>query len=180
MQREASTTLDAIARLFPRFAELAASRVPEHVLAPATSSEVDAIEARAGVPLPNSYKQLLQITRGFWLMGGVVQFGTQHPFFHRFPALEKLTLQQRSVVAMKGGPWPPASEGMLCFAEFFMEADGDQVLFDVSRGAVDGEYPIMYWAHEGRPPSVRKVADSFAQFMDECLSYSAFQSEDND
>lgn len=180
MQREASTTLNAIARLFPRFAELAARCDPEHVLAPATAVEVEAIEARVGVPLPNSYKQLLQITRGFWLSGGGVQFGTQHPFFHRFPALEKLTLQQRSVVAMKGGPWPPASEGMLCFAEFFMEADGDQVLFDVSHGVVKGEYPIMYWAHEGRPPSVRKVADSFTQFMEECLSYPAFQNEDDD
>jgi hypothetical protein len=32
---------------------------------------------------------------------------------------------------------------MLCFAEFFMEADGDQVLFDVSKGLINGEYPIV-------------------------------------
>jgi hypothetical protein len=180
MQREASTTLNAIGRLFPRFAKLAASRDPEHVLPPATPAEVEAIEASAGVRLPGSYKQLLRITRGFWLMGGVVQFGKQHPFFHRFPALEELTPQQRSVVAMKGGPWPPASDGMLCFAEFFIEADGDQVLFDVSRGLVNGEYPVMYWAHEGRPPSVRKLAATFAQFMEECLSYPALQNDDED
>lgn len=177
MQREASTTLHAISRLFPRFAKLAASRDPEEVLPPATTAEVEAIESRSGVPLPDSYKQFLRVTRGLWLMGGVVQFGKEHPFFHRFPAFEKLTPQQRSVVAMKGGPWPPPSEGMLCFAEFFMEADGDQVLFDVSRGLLDGEYPIIYWAHESRPPSVRKLADGFPQFMEECLSYPALQNE---
>jgi len=27
---------------------------------------------------------------------------------------------------------------MLCFAEFFMEAEGDQVLFDVRAGRVNG------------------------------------------
>ena len=35
-----------------------------------------------------------------------------------------------------------------------MDADGDQVLLDVARGLVKGAYPVMYWAHEGRPPSV--------------------------
>ena len=69
---------------------------------------------------------------------------------------------------------------MLCFAEFFMEADGDQVLFDVSRGLVNREYPVMYWAHEGRPPSARKLADTFTQFMEECLSYPALQNEDDE
>ena len=61
-----------------------------------------------------------------------------------------------------------------------MEADGDQVLFDVSRGLVNGEYPVMYWAHERRPPSVRKLADGFAQFMEECLAYPELQNEDDE
>jgi hypothetical protein len=56
---------------------------------------------------------------------------------------------------------PPASHGMLCFAEFFMEAEGDQVLLDFSGGLRGGEYPIYYYAHGARPPSVRKLADSF-------------------
>jgi SMI1 / KNR4 family (SUKH-1) len=156
-------------------AELAASRVIEHVLPPATSDEVAALETRLSLPLPASYKSLLQCTRGFWLMGGVIQFAKQHPFVHRFPTLNQLTSQQRRVVVVKGGPWPPPSEGMLCFAEFFMEADGDQVLFDTARGLLNGEYPIMYWAHEGRPPSVRMLAKSFGEFMEECLAYSTFR-----
>jgi hypothetical protein len=167
--------LEAAAKLFPRFARAARRRHLEHVLPGAAVADVAALEQQLGLLLPESYKRLLQCARGFWLMGGVVQFGPQHPFIHDFPALESLTPQQRQVVALKGGPWPPASQGMLCFAEFFMEADGDQVLFDTNGGLVGGEYPIMYWAHEGRPPSVRPLASSFGEFMDEFLTYPAFR-----
>lgn len=170
--------LKAAANLFPRFAREAAVRRRglEDVLPPATAGEVAALEQQLGLPLPESYKALLQCARGFWLMGGVVQFGSQHPFVHDFPSLSSLTTQQRRVVEMKGGPWPPASHGMLCFAEFFMETDGDQVLFDTSAGLVGGEYPIMYWAHEARPPSVRQLASSFGEFLEGFLAYPAFRS----
>jgi hypothetical protein len=169
--------LEAAAKLFPRFARAAAARRRslENVQPPATADEVAAIEQQLGLPLPESYKALLRCARGFWLMGGVVQFGSQHPFVHDFPPLESLTPPQQRVVALKGGPWPPASQGMLCFAEFFMEEDGDQVLFDTSGGLVAGEYPVMYWAHEARPPSVRQLADSFGAFMEGFLSYPAFK-----
>jgi hypothetical protein len=167
--------LVAVAKLFPRFARLAADRELEHVLPSAMAAEIDALERRLALPLPQSYKELIRCARGFWLMGGVVQFGPQHPFVHDFPPLDTLNPQQRRrMVALKGGPWPPASQGMLCFAEFFMEADGDQVLFDTGRGLVNGEYPIMYWAHNDRPPSVRQLATSFAAFMEEFLEYPAF------
>jgi hypothetical protein len=167
--------LDTVAKLFPRFARLAADRELEHVLPPATDADVTALQRQLGLQLPKSYQALLRCARGFWLMGGVVQFGTQHPFVHDFPPLESLNPQQRRMVDLKGGPWPPASQGMLCFAEFFMEADGDQVLFDTRRGLVGGEYPIRYWAHEGRPPSVRLLAESFAEFMEAFLAYPAFE-----
>jgi hypothetical protein len=52
------------------------------------------------------------------------------------------------------------------------------VLYDVASGLVQGEYPIMYWAHEGRPPSVRKLADGFAEFMEAFLEYPEFRQED--
>jgi hypothetical protein len=94
--------------------------------------------------------------------------------------LEKLTPQQRQVVNHKGGGWPPASQGMLCFAEFFMEADGDQVLWDVSSGLQEGEYPIYYYAHEARPPTVRKLSENFAMWLGEFLHYREFASEDED
>jgi hypothetical protein len=170
--------LSAVAKLFPRFASAARDCDLEHVLPGATESEITALEQQLGLPLPESYKDLLQCARGFWLMGGLVQFGPQHPFIHDFPPLASLTPQQMHVVALKGGSWPPASQGMLCFAEFFMEADGDQVLFDTSHGLLGGEYPVMYWAHETRPPSVRKLAPDFADFMEECLYYPSFADDD--
>jgi hypothetical protein len=170
--------LKVVAKLFPRFASATRGHHLENVLPPATGEQVAALEHQLGLPLPESYKALLQSARGFWLMGGVVQFGPQHPFLHDFPPLESLNPQQRRAVALKGGPWPPASQDMLCFAEFFMEADGDQVLFDTRRGLDGGEYPIMYWAHEGRPPSVRQLASSFGEFMEEFLAYPAFRQED--
>ena len=169
--------LEAMAKLFPRFARAAAARRRqlENVLPPATADEVAALEQGWGLSLPESYKALLGCARGFWLMGGVVQFGSQHPFVHDFPPLASLTPVQQRVVALKGGPWPPASQGLLCFAEFFMEANGDQVLFDTRGGLVAGEYPVVYWAHEARPPAVRLLAGSFGEFMEGFLSYPAFK-----
>lgn len=171
--------LDTVARLFPRFARLAAERDLKEVLSPAKAAEVSDLEARLNLPLPDSYKALLGCARGFWLMGGIVQFGPFHPFVLNFPPLETLNPQQRRVVTLKGGPWPPLSQGMLCFAEFFMEADGDQVLFDTAGGLVDGEYPILYWAHEASPPSVRQLAASFCEFMNGFLEYPEFSSAGN-
>ena len=166
--------LKAVARLFPRFARQAKHRDLSQVLPPASAAEVADLERGLGLPLPESYKALLCCARGFDLMGGIIQFGPLHPFVHDFPPLDTLNAAQRRMVAIKGGPWPPPSQGMLCFAEFFMEADGDQVLFDATRRLDGGEYPIMYWAHEERPPSVRQLATSFHEFMEGFLEYPAF------
>ena len=160
--------------LFPRFTKRAANAELENVLPPASLAEIAELERELDIPLPASYKQLLQCTRGFWLLGGVVQFGPEHPFRHDFEPLEKLSPAQQKVVTHKGGGWPPPTDGMLCFAEFFMEADGDQVLFDTHQGLVNGEYPIVYYSHESRPPSVRVLATSFAEFMEQFLEYEAF------
>lgn len=160
---------------FPRFADRVQQFELENVRPGASPEEVARLEAELKVPLPNSYKQVLCATRGFWLMGGAVQFGEEHLFFHEFPSLESLSPPQLRAVKQKGGIWPPPSDGMLCFAEFWLEADGDQVLFDVSRGLVDGEYPVMYYSHEDRPPSVRKLSDTFVDFMEEFLEYEPFQ-----
>lgn len=143
----------------------------EQVLPAATAAELAALEQSVGVPLPESYKRLLRCARGFWLLGGVIQFGLNHPFFHHFPPLEQLSPRQRETVTRKGGVWPPASDGMLCFAEFSLEADGDQVLWDVRGGLQNGEYPIYYYAHEDRPPSVRQVAGNLDAWLGECLGH---------
>jgi hypothetical protein len=142
----------------------------EHVQPGIDEEGVVQLEDRLGVPLPSSYKEFLRRARGFWLLGGTVQFDVQHPFFHTFSKLEELNQQQRNVVEQKGDVWPPPSDGMLCFAEYFRDADGDQVLFDVSEGLVEGEYPVMYYSHETRPPFVERVAGSFREwFNTQCV-----------
>jgi hypothetical protein len=173
--------LNRIAVSFPKFAAKLGDGSAfhlEHVEPPATNEELVELERSVGMPLPESYKSLLRCGRAFWLLGGVIQFGPGHPFFHDFEPLDQLTQPQRRMVERKGGQWPPPSQGMLCFAEFFMEADGDQVLFDVSKGLVRGEYPIMYYAHEERPPSVRALTDGFGDFIEGFLDYPAFASGD--
>jgi hypothetical protein len=152
----------------------------EQVKRPATNEELEAIERKLETPLPESYKSLLRCARGFWLFDGMVQFDSQHPFFHHFEPLDQLTPLQQKMVKQKGGQWPPPSQGMLCFAECFMEADGDQVLFDVSKGLMKGEYPVMYYAHEASPANVRVLAKDFTAFMDEFLDYPAFSLDDGD
>jgi len=165
---------EALKADFPRFAAQLAARVAEpylveHVQPSLTAEDIKMLEAELGVPLPLSYRRMLTITRGFWLSGGVVQLSRQHPFFHEWPPFEQLTPPQRHSVQRMGGRWPPPTEGMLCFAEYFVEADGDQALWDVKDGLVDGEYPVMYYAHEGGSPSVRRIASSFSEWLDRCL-----------
>ncbi|MCA3019685.1 MAG: SMI1/KNR4 family protein [Rhodocyclaceae bacterium] len=162
---------------FPSFTKLAPKFKLEHVLPPATDVEIAKLEAGLGLTLPDSYKKLLQCARGFWLMGGTVQFGSQHPFVHEFDPYDSLSPAHKAVVKRKGGAWPPPTDCMLCFAEFCMEADGDQVLFDTSKGLVNGEYPVVYYAHEGRPPHVRHLASSFTEFLEGFLQYEAFNRE---
>jgi hypothetical protein len=166
---------------FPAFYECLIERDGaeiEEILPPASDAKIAELERRLRVPLPVSYKCLLRCARGFWLLGGVIQFGQGRPFFHNFPPLDDLTPRQRDSIIANGGGWPPPSHGMLCFAEFFMEADGDQVLWDVSGGLRDGEYPIYYYAHEESPPSVRKLAESFESWLSEFPRYPSLASED--
>jgi hypothetical protein len=166
---------------FPDFYQALLKRekdVIDDILPPASQAQIDEIEQQCGVPLPNSYKSFLRCCRGMMLLGGRIQFGMEHPFFHDFPPLETLNEQQLRVVDTKGGNYPPPSQGMLCFAEFFMEADGDQVLWDVSGGMVEGEYPIYYYCHEDDPPSVRKLSDNFKAWLREFLNYEEFERKD--
>jgi hypothetical protein len=155
---------------FPQFAALLPGAVVEEVLPGLDLEGITELESRLGIPLPASYKQFLQRCNGLWLFGGAVQFGSQHPFFHDFPPLDSLSPQQLKVVKQRGGKWPPPSQGMLCFAEYFLEADGDQVLFKVDDGLVNGEYPVYYYAHEDSPTRVTRIADSFGDWIEnQCI-----------
>jgi hypothetical protein len=141
-----------------------------------SQQEIDSIEKKLNVPLPKSYKKFLSNCGGFWAFGGAVQMDNIHPFKHEFKSFYELSDVQKESVKQKGGQWPPPSNGMVCFAEFFLEADGDQVLFDTKDGLINGEYPIYYYSHETHPPHVRKIADSFEQWLNEFPDY--FKDED--
>ncbi len=151
---------------FPTFARLVSESEPEHILPPCTPGQVSDLEASLGIDLPTSYKAFLQTAGGLWLFGGAVQMSSGHPFFHEFPPFDQLSPEQQSVVRQRGGNWPPPSQGMLCFAEYFLEADGDQVLFRTEDGVMDGEYPVYYYAHGASPARVSRMADSFGDWIE--------------
>jgi cell wall assembly regulator SMI1 len=158
------------AEAFPNFAGLLASGVggPFVEIEPAAPAEqIAATENLLGIPLPASYKQFLLISAGV-SFGGSLQIGLLQTFFHDFPKQESLSEQARRTIARRGGVWPPPSQGMLRFADYFLEADGDQALFDVSQGLNDGEYPVIYYDHD--TPSIRKLADSFRDFVENVIA----------
>ena len=147
--------LDNAGVFFPTFSQLALDYDLENIQEPASATEIAAIEIFLNIPLPQSYKNLLLCARGFWLLGGTIQFDIQHPFLH---------------------PYAINSENeFLCFAEFFMDADGDQVMFDLRGGLIEGEYPIVYYAH-GFKQKTRLLANTFTEFMENFLTYPDFNS----
>ena len=156
---------------FPEFAKAIDAREDsflEEVLPGATEDEIRKLEADLGLVLPDSYKDLLRCARGFWLFEGAIQLSTIHPFYHDFPPLSALNKTQLDSVKRMGGVWPPPTKGMLCFAEYCVEDEGDQVLWDVTKPA-NGEYHIYYYAHSAEPPSIRKIADKFEEFISTML-----------
>ena len=160
-----STVIKQLIATFPGFAEFKKARWQpvENVLPPITDSGLAQEEKLLRIKLPDSYKKFLRITRGFSSGDGSIQIGRQHPFFHEFEELSALNPEQREVVRERGGKWPPPSDGMLCFSEMFMLADGDQALFDVKRGLRKGEYPVYYYAHDW--PKIIHIFDGFEDFM---------------
>lgn len=172
----------AVADRFPNFARLlreGRGGHVEYVEEPATAADIANLNLRAEHPLPQSYLELVQRSKGFWLHGGTVQLTDVSLVVHDFPKWEELSSAQQQSVRHKGGNWPPPSQGMLCFAECWLEADGDQVLFDVSNGLVNGEYPVYYYSHEDSPPSVTRVAGGFEEWLEGLLEHD-YWDEDSD
>lgn len=162
---------------FPKFATKMKKLQIENKLEPLNDEEIINLETKLNVKLPPSYKRFLKCTGGFWAYNDLVQMSSQHPFYHKFQSFEDLTEQQKEIVKIKGGKWPPPSNGMLCFAEFFMESDGDQVLFNPNEEDENGEFAVYYYSHDSKPPSVRKIANSFEQWLNEFPDYSEFNEE---
>ena len=156
----------AFAERFPKFARFLATDTPYFIIEiqpGVTDAKIAEMEPRLGVPLPESYKAFLRITRRLSINGGAFQTQS-HPFFH-----EEKPFDPKRHPAWHGRMTSPGpSIGMLCFADIWIDGEGDQALFDVSQGMVNGEYPIYYYNHD--VPSVRRIADSFMEFIEEVAS----------
>ncbi len=93
--------IEDLKEYFPKFyrsLQLGKGDPIEAVLPGLTEEEIVAEERLLGIPLPDSYKRFLRCTRGFWLRGGIITFGSEMPFFRTFPPLAELTPRHRGVV----------------------------------------------------------------------------------
>lgn len=116
----------------------------EKILPPLTEVELERLDTYYS--LPSSYKAFLRC------MGGISMYvnGTT-PF-----------------VMYSGYPFS-FMEGTLCFADYFKEADGDNLVFDTSNGLINGEYSVLYYAHDfakDEDRGLRKLADSFGKWLE--------------
>ncbi len=109
-----------------------------------TEEEIAAFEERLRLTLPQSYRQWLGAVGELSLEG--LRFGSEHPFIHE---------------NTRGVELPSA--GMLAFADYFLQADGDQVLFDLREGTED-DPPVFYYSHS--VPEVRREAKSFTAWIE--------------
>ncbi len=122
------------------------------VLPGATEEAIRQIEAELQIELPVSYKRFLRCTRGMTLFGDYVRFGIEHPFCPQI-------YHERQFVR---------SHTMLCFASCWWLADGDHVFFNLCPGLEEGEYPVMYYAHDDNP-IIRRLGDSFEDWIERWL-----------
>jgi hypothetical protein len=170
---EGLTMLECLAADFPIFYQRVTSGHgdPVDAICPSVAEQdVQRLEQQLGILLPQSYKRFLRCSGGLRLLGGTVHLSFP-PFIHDFPPFETLTREQQSRII---GPWPPPSHGLLCFGEFWLEGDGDQVLFDTRQALDDGEYAVLYYDHEARPASIRRIASSFHDWLERVLTDDAF------
>ncbi len=138
----------------------------DRILPGLTTDEINARERELGILLPNTYKQFLSTSAGFWLFDGAVQFSGNHPYRLTFPSYESLNDDDKKIVASNGGLWPPPSDGMICFGEYFEGDVGCSLMFDTNDKMKDGEYKISHYYFRASPPRAELVADSFLEWLD--------------
>ncbi|MEE1811980.1 SMI1/KNR4 family protein [Streptomyces sp. BE133] len=131
---------------FPRFAGFLAAGPDEieHCRPGLDEAAMARLEDSLGLRLPAAYRDFLRCAREV-TVGDTLQMTSIHPF-----------VQDSVSVALP-------SQGMLCIAEYWWEADGDQVLFDVREDASD-DPPVLYYAPAKR--RVRVIADCFTAWVE--------------
>jgi hypothetical protein len=146
--KEYKPIIATLATPYPEFARFLASNASRiQSLRPgASSDEIAQLGRDLDISIPASYAQFLKCTREV-IVDDTLQITSLHPFIHE----------------SRDGGLP--TEGMLCIADFWLEADGDQALLALSDNTDDNP-PVLYYAHEQRPPSVRQIADTFTGWIE--------------
>jgi len=129
---------------FPRFARFLRRNLEtiEFMDVGASDEDIAAWESSLNAALPAAYKRFLNCCRSVEL-GDTLKFGLPHMFIHESPAGSKLP-----------------TDGLLCFGDCWLEADGDQVLF----GEATADPPVFYYAHD--VPELRQVARNFVEWVE--------------
>jgi hypothetical protein len=141
--KELEPRLKSLEGLFPKFARFLRRRAGDvdQIDEPATDSEISAIENALGVPLPQTFKQLLNVTRELHM--NALSLGVEQVFRHP---------------AEVGGP-----TGSICIADYWLEADGDQVLVEYRPDPLP-DPPVFYYAHE--QGSARPLASRLTEWIE--------------
>ncbi|MBL9082334.1 MAG: hypothetical protein JNK76_11040 [Planctomycetales bacterium] len=133
---------------FPRFAKFLMANVTRIVEmgAPAREDELAHIEAELGRSLPVAYAKFLRCARTL-VVDDVLQFTSTHPFIHHSTGSGLST------------------ERMLCIADFWLDADGDQAMIDVGADVTE-DPPVLYYAHEAPGLKLRTIATHFTEWVE--------------
>lgn len=113
---------------------------------PVSEAQLFETEQLLGLHLPAEWKRFLRCTAALSLEG--LQIG----------------LDRTYIIKPAAGVMLPI-DGMLCFGEYWLEADGDNVLFDLRPGTGD-DPPVVYYSHEAPRQKVRTVATSFTRWLE--------------
>ncbi|HWL08204.1 MAG TPA: SMI1/KNR4 family protein [Planctomicrobium sp.] len=114
--------------------------------APATHDDITAFEQSIGIPLPATYRQFLLCTRQLKLEG--LSLGFDDIWSH--PALI---------------PLETGTSAALCIADYWLEADGDQLLLEWTATPKD-DPGIFYYAHEEGSNRARPLSMRLSQWLE--------------
>ena len=138
MQEEARATSLELRRIAEPILKSLESNFPEPG---ASKNEISELQSELGIPLPEGYRVLLASTRNMEL-GDVLKIGLQHT------TLLEITM-----------PSLPARD-FLCLGDCWIEADGDQLLLDMS----DGGEAVIYYSHS--VPELRTIGNGFRSWIE--------------
>lgn len=137
----------ALARLFPKLARFLKTRVGDiqRLDGPASEQDLAAVELSLGAPLPEVYRSFLRCTKGLHMEGlalGLSEISEDVVVLDRQPQTKTIRI-----------------------GEYWLEADGDQVLlaYSISPAA---DPPVYYYAHEARKNTAREIAPSISEWIE--------------